>query len=240
MIRTVAQLPIRVLKRVLSLMDGERNAPSPAPPMQKASPPVTRPPPTPAPQQAASEKKDEPKKAAPEDAAPKKAAPKKAAAKKAAPKKAAPKKAAPKKAAPKKAAPKKAAPKKAAPKKAAPKKAAPKKAAPKKAAPKKAAPKKAAPKKAAPKKSTITVDPQDTPNPNAMKFILSIPVAETGSFSFTKEDAEINHAIAAAVIALDGVVSTFGVNDFLTVSKEPSASWSDLVPAVVDAIKDSA
>ncbi len=165
MIRSVAQLPIRVLKRLLSMMDGERNAPSPAPPMPKASPPVTRPPSTPAPPQAATEQA---------------------------------------------------------------------------AAPKEAAPKKAAPKKAAPKKAAITVDPQETPNPNAMKFVLSIPVAETGSFSFTKEDADINHAIAAAVIALDGVVSTFGVNDFLTVSKEPSVSWGDLMPAVVDAIKNSA
>ena len=73
-----------------------------------------------------------------------------------------------------------------------------------------------------------------------MKFTLSIPVAETGSFSFTKEDTEIEHPIAAAVIALDGVVSAFGVNDFLTVSKDPGASWGDLLPAVVDAIKNSA
>ena len=207
MIRSVAKLPFRALKRVLSLMDGERNAPSPAPPMPKAPPPLA------------------PK----EEAAP--------ATKAAAP----PKKDAPKKDAPKKAAPKKAAPKKAAPKKAAPKKAAPKKAAPKKAAPKKAAPKKAAPKKAAPKKeSEVTVDPQDTPNPNAMKFTLSVSVADTGSFSFTQEDTDIGHPIAAAVVALDGVENVFGVNDFLTVSKDPNVSWNDLIPMVVDAIKKHA
>jgi hypothetical protein len=138
-------------------------------------------------------------------------------------------------------APKKAAPKKAASKKAAPKKAASKKAAPKKAAPKKAAPKKtASKKKTAPKKSSITVDPQDTPNPNAIKFTLNIPVAATGSFSFTSEDGDIEHPIAAAVVALEGVVSVFGVNDFLTVSKAPDASWNDLMPRVVDAIKGTA
>ena len=170
MIRRLASLPIRVLKRAVSVMDGERNAPSPAPPMA----PVASPQPT---------------SASDEDA---------------------------------------------------PKKAAPKKAAPKKAAPKKAAPKKAAPKKAAPKKSAVQVDPQETPNPNAMKFSLSVTVAETGSFSFNAVDTDIAHPIAAAVLAVDGVVSVFGVNDFITVSKSDDAGWDVLLPAVVDAIKGSA
>ena len=165
MIRRLASLPIRVLKRAVSVMDGERNAPSPAPPMA----PVASPQPT---------------SASGEDA--------------------------------------------------------PKKAAPKKAAPKKAAPKKAAPKKAASKKSAVQVDPQETPNPNAMKFSLSVTVAETGSFSFNAVDTDIAHPIAAAVLAVDGVVSVFGVNDFITVSKSDDAGWDVLLPAVVDAIKGSA
>ena len=185
MIRRLASLPIRVLKRAVSVMDGERNAPSPAPPMA----PVASPQPS----------------TVSEEAAPKKAAPKKAA-----------------------------------PKKAAPKKAASKKAAPKKAASKKAAPKKAASKKAPAKKSAVQVDPQETPNPNAMKFSLSVTVAETGSFSFNAADTDIAHPIAAAVLAVDGVVSVFGVNDFITVSKSDDAGWDVLLPAVVDAIKGSA
>ena len=166
MIRRLASLPIRVLKRAVSVMDGERNAPSPAPPMAPvaASPPAAAP------------KKEEPAK----------------------------------------------------------------KAAPKKAAPKKAASKKAAPKKAASKKSSVQVDPQETPNPNAMKFSLNVTVAETGSFSFNATDSDIAHPIAAAVLSVDGVVSVFGVNDFITVSKTDEAGWDVLLPAVVDAIKGSA
>ena len=155
MIRRLASLPIRVLKRAVSVMDGERNAPSPAPPMA----PV----------------------AAPEPSVE-----------------------------------------------------------PEKAAPKKAAAKKSAPKKAAAKKSAVQVDPQETPNPNAMKFSLNITVAETGSFSFNATDTEIAHPIAAAVLAVEGVVSVFGVNDFITVSKTDEAGWDVLLPAVVDAIKTSA
>ena len=165
MIRRLASLPIRVLKRAVSVMDGERNAPSPAPPMA----PVASPQPT----------------TVAEEAAPKKAATKKAATKK-------------------------------------------------------AATKKAAPKKAPAKKSAVQVDPQETPNPNAMKFSLSVTVAETGSFSFNAADTDIAHPIAAAVLAVDGVVSVFGVNDFITVSKSDDAGWDVLLPAVVDAIKGSA
>ncbi len=89
-------------------------------------------------------------------------------------------------------------------------------------------------------KSSVTVDPQETPNPNAMKFVLSVKVAETGSFSFNATDTDIEHAIAAAVVAVEGVVSVFGVNDFVTVSKAADAEWSTLLPLVVDAIKGAA
>jgi len=176
MIRRLAGLPIRVLKRAISVMDGERNAPSPAPPMAPVATPTAAAP-------------------APKEASAKKAAPKKAPAKKPAAKK---------------------------------------------AAPKKAPAKKPAAKKAAPKKSAVQVDPQETPNPNAMKFSLSVTVAETGSFSFNATDTDIEHPIAAAVLGVDGVVSVFGVNDFITVSKTDEASWQSLLPAVVDAIKASA
>lgn len=162
MIRRIAGLPVRILKRALSTLDGERNAPSPTPPAASVTPARA----APAPKAEAS-------------AAPK-AAPKKAAK----------------------------------------------------------APKKTAKKTS--KKSTVQVDPQETPNPNAMKFSLSVSVAETGSFSFEQTDTDIAHPIAAAVVALDGVVSVFGVNDFITVSKTPEASWDSLLPEVVDAIKGAA
>ena len=109
------------------------------------------------------------------------------------------------------------------------------------AAAKKPAAKKAAAKKATAKKNpAIQVTPDETPNPNAMKFTLNQPVAETGSFSFNSGDTDIAHPIAAAVVGLDGVVSVFGVNDFITVSKESGISWNVLLPAVVAAIKGAA
>jgi hypothetical protein len=178
MIRLLVQLPIRIAKRALNFIDGERSAPSPAPVME----PVARPAPVPTPAKA-----PEPVKA-PAAKAP---AAKKPAAKKP-------------------------------------------------AAKKPAAKKPAAKKPAAKKAAAIQVTPDETPNPNAMKFTLNQPVAETGSFSFNASDTEIGHPIAAAVVRLDGVVSVFGVNDFITVSKEAGISWNTLLPQVVAAIKGAA
>ena len=165
MIRRIAALPVRVLKRALNAIDGERSAPSPAPPMPAIVEPKTASAPLASPAE---------------------------------------------------------------------------KPAPKKPTKKKAAPKKSKASKAASKRSKVQVDPQKTPNPNAMKFTLNQTVAETGSFSFNSGDADIAHPIAAAVVALDDVVSVFGVNDFITVSKSDSADWQVLMPKVVDAIKGAA
>jgi ABC-type uncharacterized transport system involved in gliding motility auxiliary subunit len=188
MIRLLVQLPIRIAKRALNFIDGERSAPSPAPVME----PVARPAPVPTPAKA-----PEPVKAP----AAKKPAAKAPAAKAPAAKKPAAKKP---------------------------------------AAKKPAAKKPAAKKPAAKKAAAIQVTPDETPNPNAMKFTLNQPVAETGSFSFNASDTEIGHPIAAAVVRLDGVVSVFGVNDFITVSKEAGISWNTLLPQVVAAIKGAA
>ena len=37
---------------------------------------------------------------------------------------------------------------------------------------------------------------------------------------------------AQAVLAVDGVASVFGVNDFVTVTREPAADWATIVCAV--------
>ena len=38
-----------------------------------------------------------------------------------------------------------------------------------------------------------------------------------------------------AIFAIPGVVSLFGVNDFVTVTREPSAEWDPIIAGVVEA-----
>ncbi|MGZ4688903.1 MAG: NifU N-terminal domain-containing protein [Acidimicrobiia bacterium] len=77
-----------------------------------------------------------------------------------------------------------------------------------------------------------TVRPSTTPNPNAMKFTLDVTLP-TRIDTTRGEGTET--AFAQAVLAFEGVASVFGVNDFVTVTREPDADWDPIVCAVEDA-----
>ena len=81
-----------------------------------------------------------------------------------------------------------------------------------------------------------TATPSPTPNPDAMKFDLDITLPETMSFS-TPEEAAGNE-FATAVIAGGGVANVFGVNNFVTITRQPGVDWDELIPRVVEAARD--
>ena len=72
--------------------------------------------------------------------------------------------------------------------------------------------------------------PSPTPNPNALKFDLDAPLAS--SMNVTSAEAAAGNPFAEAVFEAGGVVSVFGVNDFVTVTREPDADWDAIVAAV--------
>ena len=65
-----------------------------------------------------------------------------------------------------------------------------------------------------------------------MKFTLDTTLPEM--LNVASAEAAANHRFAAAV-AVDGVASIFGVNDFVTVTRQPGADWDPIVAAVVAA-----
>jgi hypothetical protein len=69
-----------------------------------------------------------------------------------------------------------------------------------------------------------------SPNPNALKFELDTKLADTLSFNSAAEAT--GNPFAEAVFAAPGVVSIFGVNDFVTVNREPGADWDPIIAAV--------
>ena len=75
-----------------------------------------------------------------------------------------------------------------------------------------------------------TASPSPTPNPNAMKFTLDIRLAATMNVS--SADAAAGNAFAEAVFAAGGVAAIFGVNDFVTITRQADASWEPIVTAV--------
>lgn len=79
---------------------------------------------------------------------------------------------------------------------------------------------------------SIEVRVEPTPNPNSMKFTANQAIFEgDGSVSFRKGQ-DTDHALAKELLALDGVESIFGYQDFVTVNKEMSAEWDGILAKV--------
>jgi NFU1 iron-sulfur cluster scaffold homolog, mitochondrial len=83
------------------------------------------------------------------------------------------------------------------------------------------------------------VEFQQTPNPNAGKFVVSQQVAPVGtSRSYYEADEAREDPVARALMRLTGIRSVFMVDDFITVTKTPAANWDALVPQIQEAIRE--
>lgn len=76
------------------------------------------------------------------------------------------------------------------------------------------------------------VTPSTTPNPNAMKFTLDVTLSERID---TTRGEGTDSPFARAMLEVGGVASVFGVNDFVTITRDPDADWDPIICAVEDA-----
>ena len=70
-----------------------------------------------------------------------------------------------------------------------------------------------------------------------MKFTLDTTLAEM--FNVTSAEAATGVPFAQAVFAAGGVASIFGVNDFVTITRQPGFDWDPIVAAVVAAAAET-
>lgn len=77
---------------------------------------------------------------------------------------------------------------------------------------------------------------EETPNPNAHKYVLGQKVVEKGSLSFNSAEAASGNVLGTAVFKVNGVASVFAVNDFVTVTKAPGADWTAVDKGVIAAL----
>src|SRR4051812_34471470 len=68
--------------------------------------------------------------------------------------------------------------------------------------------------------------PSPTPNPDALKFTLDTTLPEMINVASA---AEADTPFATAVFAAPGVANLFGVNDFVTVTRQPGADWEPII-----------
>jgi hypothetical protein len=74
--------------------------------------------------------------------------------------------------------------------------------------------------------------PSPTPNPDALKFTLDVTL---GTMINVPDAAGADTEFTRAVFAAPGVSNLFGVNDFVTVTREPGAEWEPIIAAVQEA-----
>jgi hypothetical protein len=84
----------------------------------------------------------------------------------------------------------------------------------------------------------VQVDIQPTPNVNALKFVVNRPVTQGRSQTFRSAQDATDHPLAARLFAITGVVQVFLLNDFLTVTREPSRPWEEIAASAEAAIRE--
>src|SRR3989442_8665879 len=87
--------------------------------------------------------------------------------------------------------------------------------------------------KAMPKISDI----QETPNPNAVKFILREPVSNGVARQFASADQAQADPLSKSLFDVGNVVSVFYMDNMITVEKEDAADWDELLPALAAPIR---
>ena len=75
---------------------------------------------------------------------------------------------------------------------------------------------------------TITVQP--TPNPNALKFVLNVPLKSTDSAVFKTAENAKDVPLAAAILKTPHVSEVYFSGKFLTVTQTGEANWDELEP----------
>ena len=80
-------------------------------------------------------------------------------------------------------------------------------------------------------------DIQETPNPNAVKFILKEAVSHGTSHSFKNaEDAAVD-ALAKSIFDVGEVVSVFYMDKMITVEKTDEVEWDEILPTLAVPIR---
>ena len=73
---------------------------------------------------------------------------------------------------------------------------------------------------------------QQTPNPNALKFVL--PATRfTGPANFPSAEAAEQQPLAKQLFNLGGIYNVFWAQDFVTVNKYPDVPWEPLTERIL-------
>jgi Fe-S cluster biogenesis protein NfuA len=80
-------------------------------------------------------------------------------------------------------------------------------------------------------------DIEETPNPNAVKFILREPVSNGVARQYGLAELAENDPLAKSLFDVGHVVSVFYMDKMITVEKDDEGDWDELLPALAVPIR---
>lgn len=78
---------------------------------------------------------------------------------------------------------------------------------------------------------------QDTPNPNAVKFISRYTVKTEGSSNYNTVEDAIANPLAQKLFELPGVLQIYFFDNYITISKDPTVDWKEIGDHVVELLQ---
>ena len=80
---------------------------------------------------------------------------------------------------------------------------------------------------------------ENTPNPNALKFLSEKQLSEVETQEFQKKDlSEIKNEFVKNILNFDGVELVLISKNFMSVKKDEKTSWEILKPTIISSIND--
>ena len=89
------------------------------------------------------------------------------------------------------------------------------------------------------KKALKVVRTRETPNPNALQFVINAVILDHGNASFTSKEEAKGDKMAAALFEKPGVINVYVMENFITVTKDDKTSWVPLKDRVWKTIDDT-
>src|SRR5665647_1629452 len=80
-------------------------------------------------------------------------------------------------------------------------------------------------------------DIEDTPNPNAKKFILKEPLTWGITRSYDDARQAMDDPLASALFDIEHVTNVFYVDHWITVTQDGRADWQELLRKLADPIR---
>lgn len=76
-----------------------------------------------------------------------------------------------------------------------------------------------------------------TPNPHALKFILNEKLLRLETRNFPDKESAVNDPLAKGIFEIEGVVSVFYMDRFVTIEKAKDANWGQIQRPFINFLK---